>query len=51
MIPNQPTDIPHVTVVLFNDFSPFHVSIPGIVFSSQTLHETFFDLTFVAGET
>ncbi|MFD1385127.1 GlxA family transcriptional regulator [Rhodanobacter aciditrophus] len=41
---------PHVAVIVFNDFSSYHTSVPGIVFSSRTLNETLFELTFVAGE-
>ena len=42
--------IPSVTVVVINQFSPFHISVPSIVFGRDTLDETFFDLKFVAGE-
>ena len=41
---------PSVAVIVFNQFSPFHISVPSIVFGSDTLNETFFDLKFVAGE-
>lgn len=51
-MPNtKPTLIPHVAVIVCNSFSSFHVSVPGIVFSSRTLNETLFELTFVAAET
>ncbi len=42
--------IPNVSVIVFNGFSPFHISVPSIVFGPDTLHETFFNLQFVAGE-
>lgn len=42
--------IPSVAVVVINQFSPFHISVPSIVFGRDTLNETFFDLKFVAGE-
>ncbi|WP_253183627.1 GlxA family transcriptional regulator [Idiomarina sp. MD25a] len=44
------TPIPTVAVVVFNDFSPFHVSVPSIVFGKDTLGETLFNLELVAGE-
>lgn len=43
-------EIPNVSVIVFNGFSPFHISVPSIVFGSDTLHETFFNLQFIAGE-
>ena len=43
-------NIPNVSVVVFNGFSPFHISVPSIVFGHNTLHETFFNLQFIAGE-
>lgn len=42
--------IPSVAVVVFNRFSPFHISVPSIVFGKDTLNEAFFKLEFVAGE-
>lgn len=42
--------VPNVSVVVFNKFSPFHLSIPSIVFGNDSLHESFFNLQFVAGE-
>lgn len=42
--------IPSVAVVVFNLFSPFHISVPSIVFGKDTLNEAFFKLEFVAGE-
>ncbi|MGO1192204.1 GlxA family transcriptional regulator [Vibrio casei] len=42
--------IPSVAVVVFNRFSPFHISVPSIVFGRDTLNEEFFDLKFIAGE-
>ncbi|MFC3022692.1 GlxA family transcriptional regulator [Vibrio zhugei] len=41
---------PSVAVVVFNRFSPFHLSVPTLVFGHDTLGETFFDIKFVAGE-
>lgn len=41
---------PKVALIVFNHFSPFHLSVPCIVFSPDTLNETFFDLKLVAGE-
>ena len=41
---------PTVAVVVFNEFSPFHISVPSLVFGRDTLNETLFELEFVAGE-
>ncbi|QIL86307.1 helix-turn-helix domain-containing protein [Vibrio sp. HDW18] len=41
---------PRVSVVVFNHFSPFHISVPSLVFGPETLHQTLFDLQWVAGE-
>ncbi|MBO2615662.1 MULTISPECIES: GlxA family transcriptional regulator [Shewanella] len=50
MAPKTGQSIPNVSVVVFKEFSPFHISVPSIVFGHQILNETFFNLTFVAGE-
>ena len=42
--------IPTVAIVAFDQFSPFHLSVPSIVFNPSTLHETLFELKVVAGE-
>ena len=34
--------IPSVAVVVFNRFSPFHISVPSIVFGRDTLNEEFY---------
>ncbi|KYN86528.1 AraC family transcriptional regulator [Vibrio cidicii] len=47
---NENHKIPSVAVVVFNRFSPFHISVPSIVFGRDTLNEAFFELKFVAGE-
>jgi len=44
------TTVPTVAVVVFNRFSPFHISVPSIVFGHETLNEVLFKLHFVAGE-
>ena len=42
--------LPSVAVIVFNRFSPFHISVPSIVFGRDTLNEAFFELNFIAGE-
>ncbi|QYJ95893.1 helix-turn-helix domain-containing protein [Shewanella spartinae] len=42
--------VPNVSVIVFNGFSPFHISVPSIVFGRDTLNEAFFNLQFIAGE-
>jgi transcriptional regulator GlxA family with amidase domain len=50
MCPTKKPALPSVAVIVFNEFSPFHISVPGIVFGRNTLNEAFFNLEFVAGE-
>lgn len=50
MYPKTPRHVPSVAIIVFNRFSPFHISVPSIVFGHDTLNETFFHLEFVAGE-
>ena len=47
---SAPLTLPSIAVVVFNHFSPFHVSVPTLVFGPETLREAFFDLVMVAGE-
>ncbi|MGL4749666.1 MAG: GlxA family transcriptional regulator [Shewanella sp.] len=41
---------PQVSVVVFNHFSPFHISVPSLVFGPETLNQTLFNMQLVAGE-
>lgn len=50
LLPKTMQHLPNVSVIVFNGFSPFHISVPSIVFGRDTLHETFFNLQFIAGE-
>lgn len=50
MYPTDSNKLPSVAIVVFNHFSPFHISVPSIVFGPSTLNEAFFDLKLVAGE-
>ncbi len=42
--------VPKVAVIVFNNFSPFHISVPSLVFGQATLNHTYFELEFIAGE-
>ncbi|WP_345882096.1 GlxA family transcriptional regulator [Shewanella algae] len=48
--PKAKQHMPNVSVIVFNGFSPFHISVPSIVFGRDTLDEAFFNLQFIAGE-
>lgn len=50
LLPKAKQRIPNVSVIVFNGFSPFHISVPSIVFGRDTLDEAFFNLQFIAGE-
>ncbi|MEJ2767022.1 helix-turn-helix domain-containing protein [Photobacterium sp. MCCC 1A19761] len=41
---------PKVAVIAFNQFSPFHLSVPCIIFGEGLLRQPLFDLSIVAGE-
>lgn len=49
-MPSLQSKPPTIGVVVFNQFNPFHISIPSIVFGRETLNELFFEVRFVAGE-
>ncbi|SBT17916.1 HTH-type transcriptional regulator CdhR [Marinomonas gallaica] len=42
--------LPNVVVMACNQFSPFHISVPCLVFGSEMLKETLFNVTIVAAE-
>lgn len=48
--PKTTQRIPKVSVIVCNEFSPFHISVPSIVFGRDMLHEALFDLEFISGE-
>lgn len=48
--PEPPRSLPKVAIVAFNHFSPFHFSVPAIIFGRSSVREPLFELSIVAGE-
>ena len=45
-----PERIPKVAIVACNEFSPFHISVPCLVFGSEMLKRRLFEVSIVASE-
>ena len=42
--------LPSVAIIACNHFSPFHISVPCLVFGSEMLKRSLFEITIIAGD-